>query len=76
MALQDDYMKPELVDNRNGNTLVAALRGHLDWLGQTYARPAITPHPLPAARSRPAKSGFPCSLQGCVSSRCETGPGS
>jgi hypothetical protein len=36
----------------------------------------LTPHPLPAARSRPAKSGFLCSLQGCVSSRCETGPGS
>jgi len=32
-------MKPEFVDNRNGNTLVAALRGHLDWLGATYARP-------------------------------------
>jgi hypothetical protein len=32
-------MKPEFVDNRNGNTLVAALRGHLDWLGQTYAQP-------------------------------------
>ncbi len=30
-------MKPEFVDNRSGNTLVAALRGHLDWLGQTYA---------------------------------------
>jgi len=32
-------MKPEFVDNRNGNTLVAALRRHLDWLGRTYARP-------------------------------------
>jgi hypothetical protein len=32
-------MKPEFVDNRNGNTLVAALRGHLDWLASTYARP-------------------------------------
>jgi hypothetical protein len=32
-------MKPEFVDNRNGNTLVAALRGHLGWLEQTYARP-------------------------------------
>jgi len=31
-------MKPEFIDNRNGNTLVAALRGHLDWLGTTYAR--------------------------------------
>lgn len=32
-------MKPEFVDNRNGTTLVAALRGHLDWLANTYARP-------------------------------------
>jgi len=32
-------MKPEFVDNRNGNTLVAALQGHLDWLGKTYAQP-------------------------------------
>ncbi len=32
-------MKPEFVDNRDGNTLVEALRGHLDWLAETYARP-------------------------------------
>ncbi|MHB0961122.1 MAG: helicase-related protein [Pirellulaceae bacterium] len=32
-------MKPEFVDNRNGNTLVAALRGHLDWLANTYTQP-------------------------------------
>ena len=32
-------MKPEFVDNRSGNTLVAALRAHLDWLASTYARP-------------------------------------
>ncbi len=32
-------MKPEFVDNRDGNTLVAALRGHLDWLAATYAQP-------------------------------------
>ena len=32
-------MKPEFVDNRNDNTLVVALRGHLDWLGETYAQP-------------------------------------
>lgn len=31
-------MKPEFVDNRNGNTLVAALRGHLDWLAAPNAR--------------------------------------
>lgn len=30
-------MRPEFVDNRNGNTLVVALRGHLDWLAETYA---------------------------------------
>jgi len=32
-------VKPEFVDNRDGNTLVAALQGHLDWLGETYAQP-------------------------------------
>ena len=32
-------MKPEFVDNRNGNTLVAALRGHLAWAAETYAQP-------------------------------------
>ena len=32
-------MKLEFVDNRNGNTLVVALRGHLDWLATTHARP-------------------------------------
>lgn len=32
-------MKPEFVDNRDGNTLVEALRGHLDWLAETYAQP-------------------------------------
>ena len=32
-------MKPEFVDNRNGNTLVVALRGHLKWLAETYAQP-------------------------------------
>lgn len=25
-------MKPEFVDNRNGNTFVNTLQGHLDWL--------------------------------------------
>lgn len=29
-------MKPDFIDNRNGNTLVVALRGHLDWLQETY----------------------------------------
>jgi len=28
-------MKPEFVDNRNGNTLVIALQGHLGWLRAT-----------------------------------------
>lgn len=32
-------MKPEFVDNRDGNTLVEALRGHLDWLHETFAQP-------------------------------------
>jgi len=32
-------MKPEFVGNRNGNTLAAALRGHLDWLSETYGGP-------------------------------------
>jgi hypothetical protein len=32
-------VKPEFIDNREGNTLDAALRGHLDWLASTYARP-------------------------------------
>ena len=39
LASWERIMKPEFVDNRNGNTLVAALRGHLDWLANTYARP-------------------------------------
>ena len=37
--LYERSMKPEFVDNRQGNTLVATLRGHLDWLAATYARP-------------------------------------
>jgi len=32
-------MKPEFVDNRNGNMMVEAIRGHLDWLAQTYRQP-------------------------------------
>ena len=32
-------MKPEFIDNRNGNTLVAALRGHLEWLQEVYKQP-------------------------------------
>lgn len=32
-------MKPEFVDNRNGNTLVRALKGHIAWLKDTYANP-------------------------------------
>ena len=31
-------MKPEFVDNRDGNSMVAGLRGHLEWLEQTYAQ--------------------------------------
>ena len=32
-------MKPEFIDNRTGNTLVTAIRAHLDWLADTYAKP-------------------------------------
>jgi len=31
-------MRPEFVDNRNGNTLAKAVEGHLSWLGTTYAQ--------------------------------------
>ncbi|GAB4326065.1 MAG: hypothetical protein Kow0074_20220 [Candidatus Zixiibacteriota bacterium] len=31
--------KPEFIDNRDGNTLGEALRGHLDWLAETYKQP-------------------------------------
>jgi len=33
-------MKPEFVDNKNGNTLVAALSGHMQWLDENYRSPA------------------------------------
>ena len=32
-------MKPEFIDNRNSNTLAAALCGHLDWLAEAYRQP-------------------------------------
>lgn len=32
-------MKPEFVDNLNGNTLASALRDHLVWLDETYKQP-------------------------------------
>jgi len=32
-------MKPEFIDNRDGNTLGAALRSHLRWLAETYKQP-------------------------------------
>lgn len=32
-------MKPEFVDNRSGNTLLEALRGHMSWLKTTYREP-------------------------------------
>jgi len=32
-------VKPEFVDNRDGNTLAEALCGHLDWLAETYREP-------------------------------------
>jgi len=32
-------MKPEFIDNRDSNTLAAALCGHLDWLAEAYRQP-------------------------------------
>jgi len=32
-------MKPEFVDNRNGNTLMVALKNHMNWVKLTYAQP-------------------------------------
>ncbi len=32
-------MKPEFVDNRDGNTLLAALRAHMGWAREAYKRP-------------------------------------
>lgn len=32
-------MRPEFVDNRDGNTLLAAVRGHLQWLAETRNEP-------------------------------------
>jgi len=32
-------VKPEFVDNRDGNTLAAALRGHIDWAHAAYREP-------------------------------------
>lgn len=32
-------MKPEFIDNRDGNTLADAIRCHLRWLSETYAEP-------------------------------------
>jgi len=32
-------MKPEFVDNRGDNTLVKALKGHLNWIKHTYQNP-------------------------------------
>ena len=32
-------VKPEFIDNRDGNTLAAALCGHLDWLAEAYRQP-------------------------------------
>ncbi len=32
-------LKPEFIDNRSGNTLSEALKGHLAWLSETYSQP-------------------------------------
>lgn len=38
-ALGGAIVKPEFVDNRDGNTLLRALRQHLSWLADTYVHP-------------------------------------
>ncbi len=34
-----DFNKPEFVDNRDGRSMINALRGHLEWLADTYKHP-------------------------------------
>lgn len=37
--MTDNFNKPEFIDNREGREMLAALRGHLDWLADTYKEP-------------------------------------
>ena len=35
----DNFNRPEFIDNREGRDMVAALRGHLGYLADTYRQP-------------------------------------
>ena len=35
----ENFNRPEFIDNREGREMVAALRGHLNWLADTYRDP-------------------------------------
>ena len=37
--MTDNFNRPEFIDNRAGREMLAALRGHLDWLAATYKEP-------------------------------------
>jgi len=37
--VSDNFNRPEFIDNREGREMVAALRGHLNWLADTYKEP-------------------------------------
>ncbi len=37
--MKTNFNKPEFIDNRDGREMVAALRGHLNWLAATYKEP-------------------------------------
>ncbi|MYD09872.1 MAG: helicase [Chloroflexi bacterium] len=37
--MTDNFNRPEFIDNRHGRDMVAALRGHLRWLADTYKEP-------------------------------------
>ena len=37
--MSDNFNRPEFIDNREGREMVAALRGHLNWLADTYKDP-------------------------------------
>ena len=38
-TVSDNFNRPEFIDNRDGREMVAALRGHLNWLADTYKDP-------------------------------------
>ncbi|MDE2637215.1 MAG: phospholipase D-like domain-containing protein [Chloroflexota bacterium] len=37
--MTNNFNKPEFIDNRDGREMLAALRGHLNWLADTYKEP-------------------------------------